>query len=125
MKTILLVASCLLISAAALADGKNLVACDGLDANGGPQKVVIRQDTGGQLVALFSQESFGGSFPTIGYKVEYQPPEVPRLGGVYTYASKNLTLRLVEDSASTSVVGYLTVPGESIRNEKLDCKVLE
>jgi hypothetical protein len=123
VKTILIVVSSLLISAAAFAEG-NLVACNGADSNGGPVRVVIHQDTGGQLVALYSQESFGGSFPTIGYKVELQPSEA-RWPAVYTYSGAQLTLRLYEASTSDNIIGYLDVPGEKVRNEKLHCKIVE
>ena len=126
MKSVLLFAGILVAySANGFASGKTLVVCSGSTFKSGLEKVAIHQDVGGQMVALYTTESTGGSYPTFAYPVVQKPVPQGQMGAGLTYVGKGLVLHVNTDGpgGSQGLVGYLSIAGFQIRNERLSCKV--
>jgi len=105
-----------------LASGQLLAHCSGLeDARGTPMAVSIKEDTGGQLVALYTTESFGGGTQTFAYKVALSPQSLT--DGALTYQGTNLKLAIYDHQGSSPFSGRLTVQDMKVVNRHVSCEL--
>src|SRR6185437_3735420 len=102
----------------AFASGTNLVVCPW---NGNDDAVTIRQDAGGELVALFSMVDHG----TEAFKVEAIAPREGVDGAGLVYRGRGIELQVNTDGLDDD--GYfkstLSIPSLSVKGEAFDCKV--
>jgi hypothetical protein len=105
-----------LSSISSFASGKNVINC-GWNEN--DDQVTIRQDSGGQFVALFSILDHG----TSAYKVELVPVPSHRLGAGVTYQGNGITFHMNTDVAPSNEGTYatLSLKAMNIENEEFHC----
>ena len=89
--------------------------------NDNDDQVTIRQDVGGQLVALFSMVDHG----TVVYKVELVPVPQHVVGAGLTYEGQGFTLHLNTDAMPTKdgIYSTLSIPSMDIQDEAFRCKL--
>jgi hypothetical protein len=109
----------LLASTSSFAAGRNIVDCS---ASNEDDTLVIRQDTGGQLVALYSMLDHG----TLPFQVSLKPVPAGTLGAGITYLGKGFTMHINTDGAMR-LGGFgtnVSISAIKVRNESFICKVL-
>jgi hypothetical protein len=109
----------LLASTSSFAAGRNIVDCG---ATNGDDTLAIHQDSGGQLVALYSMLDHG----TLPFEVGLKPVPTGTMGAGITYFGKDFSMKINTDGSMRSG-GFATLVSISalkIRNESFNCKVL-
>lgn len=107
-------------SFASLAAGKNLIVCENPDV---PNRLVIHQNTSGQLIALYSAElNWSGGLTTIPFKVEYIPATSGQAG--IDYAGKDLSLHININESKNTFIGFFSIHSMEIENEKIQCRTI-
>lgn len=124
MKNLILV-NFLLFSTAAFAVPANIAVCNGYSKTGAPEKVVIRKDSGGQLVALYTTESFGGGYPTTSYKVQQMSGP-----GKISFVGKTFEVSINTGTSGPKYASFLTIGNFqtlsfTVKNEGLYCSINE
>ena len=120
MKFSILAVLGLLVSVSSFASGKNLVLC-GWNEN--DDSLAIREDVGGQLVALFSMVDHG----TVPFKVELQPVKRDQMGAERDYEGSGFSLHINTDwpSNKSGFYSIANIPSMNVDNEVFRCHIAE
>lgn len=107
----------LLAAVPSFASGANLVECGSINSD---DTLVIREDVGGQLVALYSMLNHG----TLAYKVELVQPDPGKVGAGHDYVGREAQLHINSDGPNQQGF-YSTVTIRGIlKNEPFRCSFI-
>ena len=111
-------------SSSSHAAGKTLAVCNWQSFQSDLNRLVIHEDSGGQLVALYTTEGPGDSTPTLIYRVERANMEFT-VGFNRTYIGKGISLSIngTVQKAGVGFPGVVSIPSMQVRNQHAFCKV--
>jgi hypothetical protein len=119
MKFSFLTVLVLLAALPSFASGVNLVECGSVNSD---DTLTIRQDSGGQLVALYSMLDHG----TLAYKVEQTQQDPDKAGAGHDYVGAEVSLHINTDGPANAQGFYSTLTIRSIvKNEAFRCSLLD